>query len=143
MKSRWRDQLATWGSAIGVVVTALSCTVMIAATVVGLLGVIGLRVSAQFADAFNTALAPIAQPLLVVALALIVIGLVPRGRLPILLALIGGVLVFVSMFLIPGGGSGMSRMAAMSTTQTNPFSLLVFWLGMAGLALAFIVAYRH
>ena len=93
MLTNVRAQLAVWSSAIGALLTAASCAVMIAATVVGLLGVIGIRASTEFADQFNNFLSPMAQPLLIAALALIVVGLVPHGRVPVALAAVGGVLV--------------------------------------------------
>lgn len=65
---------------------------MIAATAIGLLGVVGIRASAEFADTFNNYISSIAQPLLLVSLAFIVIGFVPRGRGPVALVLIGSVL---------------------------------------------------
>jgi hypothetical protein len=147
--TKMRAQLGVWSSAIGAMVAALSCTVMLAATLVGLLSVIGLRVSLAFADAFNQFLSPIAQPLLITSLALIVIGLVLRGRVPVALALIGGALVYLAMFILPSRSgttaemNSMSAMAGMSTTSSDPLSLAVFWLGIAVLAVAFMVAYRR
>jgi hypothetical protein len=121
MFTTMRARLATWSAAIGAVVTALSCTVMIAATVVGLLGVIGILVSADFADAFNGFLSLVAQPLLLVSLALIAIGVISRGRVPVVFALIGSLLVYLAMFILPGGSSGMVGMAGMSASQADPF----------------------
>jgi hypothetical protein len=138
-----RTRLATWSAAIGAVVAAINCTVMIAATIVGVLGVIGIRVSAEFADGFNGFLSPVAQPLPLVSLALIVIGVTPRGRVPVVFALIGSLLVYLAMFILPGGPSGMAGMGGMSASQADPFSLAVFWLGVTGLVAAFIIAYRR
>jgi len=146
MFSQLRARSSSWISAVGVVIAAISCTVMIAATVIGLLGVIGIRASAEFADKFTQLLSPIAQPLLVVSLALIVIGLIPRGRIPIALALSGGVLVYLSMFAVGSSSTGaadMTGMAGMSTTAADPVSLAMFWLGVAGIGSALIIAYQH
>lgn len=147
----FRTRLGAWTTVAGALVAAISCTVMIAATIIGLLGVIGIRASAAFADTFNTLLLPIAQPLLIGSLALIVIGLVPRGRVPVAMTLVGSVMVYLSMFVLGTSSSGgsqtngmgaMDAMAGMSTTTADPLSLVAFWLGLGGIAISFFIAYR-
>ncbi|HZQ08836.1 MAG TPA: hypothetical protein VFD70_19805 [Anaerolineae bacterium] len=140
-----RTRLAAWSSTIGVALTAISCTVMIAATIIGLLGVIGIRSSAEFADTFNHILSPIAQPLLIISLALVVIGLIPHGRVAVALALLGGGLVYLSMFVLGASSSAaadMAGMTGMNTTAADPVSLAVFWIGIAGIGFALVIAYR-
>ncbi len=85
---------------------------------------------------------PVIHPLLIVSLALIVIGLATGGRAPLALAVIGSVLVYLAMFILPSGAAAMLQMG-MSTTEPEPPGLVVFWLGVVAIGAAFMLGYRR
>ena len=130
------SRIAFIGAAIG----ACSCIAMIAATVVGLAGVLGLPVVLALPDPFNSALQVAAQPLLILSLVLIVFSTMhSTSRTPLVLSLIGTPPTYAGMFLIPGG---MSMTGVHTIHSVNPVSLLTFWGGVAILIGAILISRR-
>ncbi|SRR5712691_4037207 len=122
--------------------SAVSCVAMIAATVSAPLALIGIAVqSGWFANAVDRFAVPVLQFVLIGSLLLMVLGLARRGRVALVLAVIGSVLVYLAMFVLPSGAAAMLEMG-MSTTEPEPLGLAVFWLGVAIIAAAFLAAYR-
>lgn len=116
---------------------------MLAATIAAPLALVGIAVqSGWFANAVDRMAVPVLQPLLITSLVLIVAGLVPRGRAALVFAVIGGVLVYLAMFVLPSGAAAMLDMG-MSTTEPEPLGLVAFWLGVATIGAAFFLAYRR
>jgi hypothetical protein len=119
---------------------ACSCIAMIAATVVGLAGVLGLPVVLALPDPFNSALQVAAQPLLILSLVLIVFSTMhSTSRTPLVLSLIGTPPTYAGMFLIPGG---MSMTGVHTIHSVNPVPLLTFWSGVAILIGAILISRR-
>lgn len=122
---------------------AVSSAAMIAATLSAPLALVGIAVqSGWFANAVDRLAVPVLQIVLIGSLLLMVVGLAPRGRVALGLAVIGGVAVYLAMFVLPSGAAAMLDMG-MSTTEPEPAGVAVFWLGVAILAGAFVAAYRR
>lgn len=138
-----RERGAVWASAAGALLAAASCVPMLAATATAPLALVGVAVqSGWFADTVDQLALPVLRPLLIGSLVLIVIGLAPRGRIPIALAALGGPLVYLAMFVLPSGSAAMLDMG-MSTTEPEALGLVVFWLGVLAIGAAFSAAYRR
>lgn len=90
----------------GAALTAVSCIPMLAALpggIVAVLGLLGITATSVPIVALTSPLAPIAQPLLLVSIGLLIAGHLRCGWLPALLAAIGGLLIYLAMyvFVIP------------------------------------------
>lgn len=90
----------------GVALTAVSCIPMLAALpggIVAVLGLLGITATSAPIVALTTPLAPIAQPLLLISIGLLIVGHLRCGWLPALLAAVGGLLIYLAMyvFVIP------------------------------------------
>ncbi len=143
MSTQVRRRLAAWSTVLGALLAAISCTSMIAATIAGPLGRMGIAVtSGRLADTLDQFMWPVIHPLLIVSLAFVIIGLAPRGRVPLALAVVGSVLVYLAMFVLPSGAAAMLQMG-MSTTEPEPLGLVVFWLGVVVIGAGFTLAYRR
>lgn len=138
-----RPRVATWAAVAGAVLTAVSSVAMISATLSAPLALVGIAVqSGWFADTVDRLTVPLLHPVLIGSLVLMVVGLAPRGRVALTLAVSGGVLVYLAMFVLPGGAAAMLDMG-MSTTEPEPLGLAAFWVGVAIIAAAFVAAYRR
>lgn len=138
-----RQQLGAWASAVGALGATISCAPMLAATISGPLALVGVAVqSGWFADAVDRLALPVLQPVLLASLVLMAFGLGTRGRLAIAPAVIGSVLVYLGMFVLPGGAAAMLDMG-MSTTEPEPSGLAAFWVGALAIAAAFVAADRR
>ncbi len=130
----FQSRIAAIGAAIG----TCSCAAMIAATVVGLAGVIGLPIALALPDPVNGFLQVAAQPLLILSLIMIVFSATySPSRIPLVLSLIGTPPAYTGMFLLPGSMSGMG---GHTIHAVNPIPLLVFWSGVAFLVAAMVLA---
>ena len=143
MSGQLRMRFAAWGSVIGALLAAISCAPLIAATIAGPLALLHIAVaSGRFADTVDQFLWPVIHPLLIISLALMIIGLAPRGRVPLALGVIGSALVYLTMFVLPSGAAAMLLMG-MSATEPEPLALVLFWIGVAVIAASFFLAYRR
>ncbi|MBI3287183.1 MAG: hypothetical protein HYZ68_03960 [Chloroflexi bacterium] len=132
-------------AAVGAILGAISCASMIAVSLVGFLGFLGSAASTQLIAPLAHIIDPLWAPLLLVSLLLIVLGLSRRGRLAVALATAGGLLTFVGMALAspPGVSRGMAGMTGPGApASSGGLVLVVFWSGVALIAVAFISAYR-
>lgn len=117
---------ATCGAGLGVV----SCAAMIFATVAAF----GLSLGAGLAQV-NV---PFSRPLLVLSLLLMVLGLTVKGLPPGILAVAGGMLVYLGMFELP---PPTEDMAGMGSSPGPGFALPTFWLGVIIIVSAYLFAY--
>ncbi len=87
----------------GAALTAVSCVPMLAALpggIVAVLGLLGITATSAPIVALTAPLAPIAQPLLLVSIGLLIAGHLRCGWLPALLAAIGGLLIYLAMYVL-------------------------------------------
>ena len=125
MSGQLTMRLAAWGSVVGASLAAICCAPLIGATFAEPLAMLHIAVaSGKFADTVDQFLWPVIHPLLIVSLALIIIGLVPRGRVPFALAGIGSALLYLTMFVLPSGAAAMLLMG-MSATEPEPLALVL------------------
>ena len=142
MSAQARRRLAS-AAVVGAVLTAISCVSLLAATLSWPLALVGIAVqSGWFADTVDQLTVPVLRPLLIGSLVLMIVGFALRGRAAIALAVIGSLLVYLAMFVLPSGAAAMLEMG-MSTTEPEPIGLAVFWLGVVSVGAAFLVAYRR
>lgn len=102
----------------GAVLTAISCIPMLAMLpggIVTALALIGITTTSAPIIALATPLAPIAQPLLFMSIGILAVGHLRCGRSPTLLAAMGGLLVYLAMyvFVSPVSTRDHSAMEAM------------------------------
>lgn len=130
----------------GVALGAASCLPMVA-MLPGALGAglatVGVSTTSGPLGALASAIAPVAQPLLLAAVVLLVVGSARCGLSTAVLAAFGGTLLYVSMYALPGTAHGAS-MSAMATshavgspTTTNAVG---FYLAVATIAASFALS---
>jgi len=83
---------------------------------------------------------PFGRPVLVLSLLLMVLGLTVKGLTPGLLAVAGGMLVYVGMFELRPPMSEMTGMEASSPGGELAFA--AFWSGVIVIVVAYALAYR-
>ena len=104
----------------GVLVGGASCLPMVAMLPGGVgavLAALGVHTTSGPFSVFADLLAPVAQPLLIAAVVALVVGSLRCGLSTVLLAAIGGTLLYLSMYVLPAGpvtrlGPAMSGMPA-------------------------------
>lgn len=102
----------------------------VAASAFGGLGLAGSSV-------IGRVLVPVAEPLFVVSAALLVLGALACSWLDTVMAGVGSVLAFVSMFVLTtGGGTSMAHMGAMGGARANG---VLFVVGAALIVGSFVV----
>lgn len=125
MRNFWAGTLRLFGAILAVV----SCIPMLAMLPAGfatVLAVLGL--AAPPLVAWATPLAPIAPPLLILSIALLVIGNLRCGWQPASLAALGGLLVYVAMyvFVTPATIDAMTGMEGMTPAEISQPAMLGF-----------------
>ncbi|MEP6896002.1 MAG: hypothetical protein ABI986_10380 [Chloroflexota bacterium] len=123
MRNFWAGTLRL----LGAIVALVSCIPMLAmlpagfATVLALLGL-----AAPPLVAWATPFAPIAPPLLILSVAILVIGNLRCGWQPASLAALGGLLVYLAMyvFVTPVAMDVMSGMQGMTSAETSQPAML-------------------
>ncbi len=125
--------------AAGGVLAVASCLPMIAmlpGAAATALGALGVDASTRPWAALRHALDPVARPLLVLSVLLLVAGSLRCGRAPAALAAAGGALLYVSMYL--ASGSATAAMAGMGThTGTGTTNAPLFYAGIGLIATTF------
>ena len=115
--------------------TAMGCAAMatsLPAGFAGAVGAVGISGSGAFARAFGGA----AQPLFIVSAILLIVGALACSRVVALLAAVGGLLLYLSMFELGGGGDSMTTMAmnhAHTAVRAEPIR---FYAGLGALLLS-------
>ena len=87
----------------GAALTAVSCIPMLATLpggIIAALGLLGITATSAPIVALTAPLAPIAQPLLLISIGLLIVGHLRCGWLPALLAAIGGLLIYLAMYVL-------------------------------------------
>lgn len=121
---------------------------MLPGAVVTAFAAVGIRTASGPAAPLARFLAPAARPLLVVGTAILVAGALRCGRGPAALAASAGLLLYLSMYVLPDaasiGGGGMAGMGAPALQQSaaragapGATNAPVFYLGLA----AFVATY--
>jgi hypothetical protein len=85
---------------------------MLPGAVATMLATVGIRTTTGPVAPLARFLAPAARPLLLVATLLVVVALLRCGLAPASLAATGGVLLYLSMYVLPTGGGAMTAMGA-------------------------------
>lgn len=102
------DAAAQTVSGAGLVVSCIPMVAMLPGAVGGALGLVGLGASSAVVSRLTPALNGVAQPLLFLSIALLVVGGLRCGRVVMVLALIGGALLYVSMYVWTTDGGSTS-----------------------------------
>lgn len=125
--------------AAGGVLAAASCLPMVAMlppAAATALATLGVDASTGPWAALRRALDPVARPLLVLSVLLLIAGSLRCGRAPAALAAAGGALLYVSMYLV--SGSATASMAGMGThTGTGTTNAPLFYAGIGLIATTF------
>ena len=126
---------------IGAVLAAVSCIPMLAALpggIVAALGLLGITAASAPIVALAAPLAPIAQPLLLISIGLLIVGNLRCGWLPAFLAAIGGLLIYLAMYVLVIPFSVMDAMT-MGTMPGMPglTNGPLFYIGLAALVVSF------
>ncbi len=171
----WSGRPLTWSAVAGTVgLAGTTCLCGPTLAIAGLLSSIGIPVSVAAVHAYAMGVqrffGPIAEPLLVVSLVLVVVGLWQRGPAVIALSLAGGSLTLIGLHRFLNTftgrvGSPSSIMSHMTSTpamphmasppgmiHTSPASippsftgsaaLAVYFLGLALIVASFVLAYK-
>lgn len=114
--------------------TAVGCAAMatsLPAGFAGAVGAVGISGSGAFARAFGGA----AQPLFIVSATLLIVGALACSRVVVLLAALGSLLLYLSMFELGGGGSDSMTAMAMNhgAARAEP---ITFYAGLGALLLS-------
>lgn len=128
--------------AAGVVLGVGSCVPMVAALPAGAAAVFGaVGITATVPGAHT--IAPVAEPMLILSILLLVVGMARCGRALIVTAVVGGALVYASMYLFNRGDMADMNMAQDHSATNAP----AFYLGLALLAFTLgwsaVRRYRH
>jgi hypothetical protein len=90
------QSFATFGA------SCLPMVAMLPATLVAVLSSIGVRSGASWVDTLSKPLAPVAQPLLIASAMVLAVSSVRCGWPPVVSALFGGSLLYLSMYVVTG-----------------------------------------
>lgn len=110
---RW-PRSVRWMRAGGALLAVVSCLPMVAmlpGAAATVLSTLGANASDGPWAAVRQALDPVARPLLIVSVLLLVAGSLRCGRAPAAMAAAGGGLLYMSMYVLPGSTTGMAGMA--------------------------------
>ena len=102
------DAAAQTASGAGLLVSCIPMAAMLPGAVGGALGLVGLGTSSAVVSRLAPALNVVAQPLLLFSVMLLVVGGLRCGRIVVSLAMIGGVLLYVSMYVWTTDGGAPS-----------------------------------
>lgn len=82
--------------------SCLPMLAMLPATLIGVLSSVGIRSGAPWVDALSVPFSSVAQPLLIASAIILAVGSVRCGWPPVASALLGGSLLYLSMYLVTG-----------------------------------------
>src|SRR3990172_1903177 len=112
----------------GAALTAVSCIPMLSLLpggVIAVFALLGISATSAPIGALAAALAPVAQPLLLISIAMLIAGHLRCGWSPIFFAVIGGLLIYLAMyvFAVPApliDHAALETMPEMSPSTTVP-----------------------
>lgn len=102
------DAVAQTASGVGLLVSCLPMVAMLPGVASGVLGVVGLGASGAVVSRLAPGLGVVAKPLLLFSVLMLAIGGLRCGRTVVALALGGGALLYLSMYVWTGNDGGTS-----------------------------------
>lgn len=105
------DAVARTASGAGLLVSCLPMVAMLPGVAGSVLGVVGLGASSAVVSWLAPGLGVVAQPLLLFSVLMLAVGGLRCGRTVVALALVGGALLYLSMYVWTGRGGGTSPVA--------------------------------
>ena len=102
------DAVARTASGAGLLVSCLPMVAMLPGVAGSVLGVVGLGASSALVSRLAPGLGVVAQPLLLFSVLMLAVGGLQCGRTVVALALVGGALLYLSMYIWTGRGGGTS-----------------------------------
>lgn len=121
------DAATQAASGAGLLVSCIPMVAMLPGAVGGALGLVGLGASSAVVARLTPMLNAVALPLLMFSVALLVVGGLRCGRIVMASALVGGVLLYVSMYVW--------------TTDGGATSPVLFYVGLACFTGAYVVSW--
>lgn len=142
-KMKVRGRLSIISCTMGMALMCISCSALVAVTILGILGSGGLHI-AMFGESIDRLLMPIEQPLLFISMGAIVIGVIIGGVRAIALAIGGAILVVSGFYTLPHGIlHELSHSTAVNFVVPSEatFSLATFWAGVVVQFLSILLAH--
>lgn len=130
------------GAAALALLSCVPMAAMLPAAAATAFSILGVDATSGPWAAARHALDPIAQPLLIASVLLLIATTLRCGRGPALLVTAGGTALYFSMYVLPSAGSNamanMSAPGAPGNTSTQATNAPLFYTGIALIALTFI-----